>query len=102
MCCATSASTVSAAQVPHIEKSQGTTLATQVRWHGHGHWGGGWGWRGPRIFIGPAYYGYGYGYPYSYGATYPGYYGGDCAWLRHRARVTGSPYWWRRYHWRCG
>ena len=23
-----------------------------------------------------------------------------CAWLRHRALVTGSPYWWRRY-WAC-
>lgn len=23
-----------------------------------------------------------------------------CAWLRHRAIVTGSSYWWRRY-WRC-
>jgi hypothetical protein len=25
------------------------------------------------------------------------YYGGDCGWLRREARVTGSPYWWRRY-----
>jgi len=23
-----------------------------------------------------------------------------CAWLRHRALITGSRYWWRRY-WRC-
>ena len=22
-----------------------------------------------------------------------------CAWLRHRALVTGSRYWWRRYRW---
>jgi hypothetical protein len=30
-----------------------------------------------------------------------GVYGhGRCAWLRHRAIVTGSRYWWRRY-WRC-
>ena len=34
-----------------------------------------------------------------------GYYGGvwighRCQWLRHRAIVTGSAYWWRRYH-RC-
>jgi hypothetical protein len=28
---------------------------------------------------------------------YDGYYYGDCGWLRRRARVTGSPYWWRRY-----
>lgn len=41
------------------------------RWH-----------RGPRfgIYIGPAYR--------------------SCAWLRHRAAVTGSRYWWRRYY-RC-
>src|SRR5215813_435626 len=29
-------------------------------------------------------------------------YSGGCAWLRHRALVTGSPYWWRRYHWCLG
>src|SRR5262249_56273308 len=29
-------------------------------------------------------------------------YGGGCAWLRHRALVTGSPYWWRRYRWCLG
>lgn len=28
------------------------------------------------------------------------YYGRRCTWLRHRARVTGSRYWWRRYR-RC-
>ena len=27
-------------------------------------------------------------YAYSYGG---------CSWLRHRALVTGSPYWWHRY-----
>jgi hypothetical protein len=27
-----------------------------------------------------------------------GYYGGGCAWLRHRALATGSRYWWHRYH----
>ena len=25
------------------------------------------------------------------------YRSGGCAWLRHRALVTGSPYWWHRY-----
>jgi hypothetical protein len=31
--------------------------------------------------------------------VYPYYYGGDgCYWLRRRAIVTGSHYWWRRYH----
>lgn len=40
------------------------------RWH-----------RGPRfsIYIGPRFR--------------------SCAWLRHRAIVTGSRYWWRRYRW---
>jgi hypothetical protein len=28
---------------------------------------------------------------------YDGYYYGDCNWLRRRAIVTGSRYWWRRY-----
>jgi hypothetical protein len=28
------------------------------------------------------------------------HYRGGCAWLRHRAQVTGSRYWWRRYR-RC-
>jgi hypothetical protein len=32
---------------------------------------------------------------YTYGSAY-----GSCRWLRHRAEVTGSSYWWRRYH-RC-
>jgi hypothetical protein len=32
------------------------------------------------------------------GAPVYGYYAG-CAWLRHRALVAGSPYWWQRYRW---
>src|SRR6516165_8014614 len=32
------------------------------------------------------------------GAPVYGYYAG-CAWLRHRALLTGSPYWWQRYRW---
>lgn len=35
--------------------------------------------------------GHGYGRPYGYRR---------CGWLRRRARITGSPYWWRRYR-RC-
>jgi hypothetical protein len=47
-----------------------------------------WRFRGPyrfhrRVFIGAPVYAY----------------AGGCAWLRHRALVTGSPYWWRRYRW---
>jgi hypothetical protein len=37
------------------------------------------------------YYGYA---PYVAGA----YYGGPCTWLRRRAYLTGSPYWWSRYY----
>ena len=58
---------------------------TTVRWHRH-H--GFWRFGGPyrfhrRVFIGGPVYAY----------------GGGCAWLRHRALATGSPYWWRRYRW---
>jgi hypothetical protein len=35
------------------------------------------------------------------GAPVYGYYAG-CAWLRYRALVTGSPYWWQRYRWCLG
>lgn len=31
-----------------------------------------------------------------YGPDY--YAGGDCLWLLQRAEITGSPYWWSRYH----
>jgi hypothetical protein len=42
------------------------------------------------------FYGYG-GFPYyAYYGAY-GYTGGGCGWLRQRAIVTGSPYWWQRY-----
>jgi len=39
-----------------------------------------WRHRGPRfaIYVGPRY---------------------SCAWLRRRAIITGSRYWWRRYRW---
>jgi hypothetical protein len=43
-----------------------------------------------------------YGRRYAWGPGisfwfYDGYYYGDCEWLRRRAVVTGSRYWWRRY-----
>jgi hypothetical protein len=39
------------------------------------------------------------GLPLAYGAYYYGYgYGDGCGWLRHRALVTGSGYWWNRYY----
>ena len=59
------------------------------KWHGgkwkgkHGHkhrrYYGGYGWYGP-----VGLYAYDYGY-------------GDCGWLRDRAVLSGSSYWWRRY-----
>jgi hypothetical protein len=44
-----------------------------------------------------------HGHRYSWGPGigfwfYDGYYYGDCDWLRRRAIVTGSRYWWRRYY----
>jgi len=41
-----------------------------------------------------------YGVPYVYG--WYGGYGYSCAWLRERALLTDSPYWWNRYYDSCG
>jgi len=86
-----SAPEASAAIAPQFAKATNTVL-TPVGWgHHHGfHRFGGFhhrhfGHRG--FFIGAPVYGYGYGY------------GDGCGWLRHRAVVTGSAYWWRRYRW---
>src|SRR5262249_15772156 len=69
----------------------------------------GWkGYSGARIYAGPRLYAGNYyhrnhhrglvGVPVVYGYGYYGYSGyGDCSWLRHRAAVTGSGYWWSRY-----
>ena len=37
---------------------------------------------------------------FAFVGAYPDYYYDDdgCSWLRHRALLTGSPYWWHRYH----
>jgi hypothetical protein len=65
--------------------------------HGPGHgWGGG----------GGGHHGHAHGGLRFYGAPFVGYgayyYGGGgysegCGWLRRRAEVTGSGYWWARY-----
>jgi hypothetical protein len=56
----------------------------------------------------PIYYGRPYVRPYRvyrarpfvYGYAARPYIAGDgCYWLKRRAIVTGSPYWWRRYRW---
>ncbi len=86
-----SAPQASAAVQPHVSKTT-TNLVSSVGWGRHNHYGhvghfrhrhfGHFHRRG--FVIGaPVFYGYGYG--------------GGCGWLRHRAVVTGSPYWWHRY-----
>ncbi len=73
-----SAPPASAAVQPHLGNAT-TSLVSTVGW-GHHHF---------RHFhrrgfvIGAPVYVYGYG--------------GGCGWLRHRALVTGSQYWWHRY-----
>jgi hypothetical protein len=74
-----------AAAVPAVSKVETPSGVTEVgqrhhRWHGHRHHGGRHRHTGFRFYVGPRHY-----------------YGGGCAWLRHRAAVTGSSYWWRRY-----
>jgi hypothetical protein len=32
------------------------------------------------------------------GGYYGPHWGGPCRWLKRRAIMTGSPYWWNRYH----
>ncbi len=80
-----SAGTTQAAPVPQANPMHGSSAATPLRWHGGGfhHFGGFHRFHGfrPGVIVGGPVY----------------YYGGGCAWLRHRALVTGSPYWWRRY-----
>ena len=51
---------------------------------------------GPRIVVGRPYV---VRRPYVRAYPYYGYstYGGGCEWIRQRALVTGSPYWWSRY-----
>jgi hypothetical protein len=57
-------------------------------------------WRGHhgRFHAGPRFHRFGH---FRRGRVFYGgpvlVYGSGCAWLRHRALVTGSPYWWRRY-----
>ncbi len=70
-----------------------------------GYEGRGYEGRGVR---GTSFHSSGRGYYRGYGGTrylwgglpfylYDGYYYGDCGWLRERAEVSGSPYWWDRY-----
>lgn len=71
---------VSVSAAPVVQPPQpamSTQGATLVHYRGHGHY------RPYGLYIAPPVY----------VAPYNG-----CSWLRHRARETGSRYWWRRYH----
>ena len=78
-----------AAALPRLDQAAtNSALLTPARMHGGHHFGGfrgggHFGFRRGFVIGGPVYYGYAYG--------------GGCGWLRHRAVVTGSPYWWHRY-----
>jgi opacity protein-like surface antigen len=87
-----SAPQASAAIQPQLGKAT-TNSVSPVGWrhrnhrHHHHHYH-----RGHRHHFGHFHRrGFVIGPVYSYG------YGGGCGWLRHRAVVTGSPYWWHRY-----
>src|SRR5262245_47734733 len=74
-----SAPPASAAVQPHLSQAA-TNVVRTVGWgHRHHHFGH---FRRGFVIGAPVY-------AYSYG--------GGCGWLRHRAIVTGSPYWWHRY-----
>jgi len=70
-----------------------TAIGPAEAWHhgGHSH------------FIGMAshhaFFRHHHRHRFGFVGVYPYYYGGDgCYWLKRRAIVTGSHYWWRRYH----
>jgi hypothetical protein len=68
------------------------TLTPAQAWHPSGH----------ARFVGVAphhaFFRHHHRHRFAFGGVYP-YYGGDgCYWLKRRAIVTGSHYWWRRYN----
>lgn len=74
----------------------GETAVTEVRYRrgGGGYYGGyygGYGYYRPPVYL--------YAAPPVVYQTYSG--GGHCAWLRNKARATGSRYWWNRYRNEC-
>ena len=87
---------VEAAALPALQSiAEGSSGVTEVRYRGRGGGGG-------RYYGGG--YGYGYGYyapPVVYAAPVVVYGSSYCANLRHKARATGSRYWWNRYRNEC-
>ena len=81
-------SATSSQALPRLGAPPQAITASQIRFGGFHHFGG---FHGVRRF-----HGFGPGIIIAAPAFYYGY--GGCAWLRHRALVTGSPYWWHRYH----
>jgi len=84
-----SAPQASAAVQPHLSKAT-TNVVSTVGWgHHRGH------------HFAPfrhRHFGHFHRRGFVIGAPVYAYsYGGGCGWLRHRALVTGSPYWWHRY-----
>ena len=84
------------AALPALQSiAEGSSGVTEVRYRGRGGGGG-------RYYGGG--YGYGYGYyapPVVYAAPVVVYGSSYCANLRHKARATGSRYWWNRYRNEC-
>ena len=83
---------VQALTLPQVERPQSETI-TVGRRHGGRHF------HGPRFHShrrhGFRRFNYGFvGGPVYYHRYY---YRGGCGWLRRRALITGSPYWWHRY-----
>jgi hypothetical protein len=84
-----SAPQASAAVQPHLSKATANVVST-VGWRhsGHRHFG---------HFHHRRHFGHFHRRGFVIGAPVYAYSYGGCGWLRHRALVTGSPYWWHRY-----
>ena len=87
-----------AASVPALASiAGGEPAATEVRYRrGGGAYYGGYGYGGYGYYRPPVYL---YAGPPVVYQTYSG--GGHCAWLRRKARETGSRHWWNRYRREC-